>query len=163
MLYVGIQINIVQDIATIPALNWDACASAQGPFDPFTAHGFLLALEQSKSVGGGTGWQPYHLVAEQNGETLGVMPLYAKGIRKVKYFDHAWAGAYAEAGGQYYPKLLNAVPFTPATGHRLLAKTDMVKTALIKGAIQLTGDNGLSSFHINFCTRDEYALARPLD
>ncbi len=153
------QINIVQDIASLTPQDWDACARQSGPFDPFITHRFLLALEQSGSVGQGTGWQPCHLVAKLDGETLGVMPLYAKGHSQGEYiFDHAWAGAYAQAGGQYYPKLLNAVPFTPATGQRLLAKTDEIKTALIAGAIQLAQDNNLSSFHINFCTQPEYAL-----
>ena len=155
-----IQISVIGSIATIPAADWDACANPEGSaLDPFITHRFLLALEESGSVGEGSGWAPRHLTARLNGEIVGVMPLYAKGHSQGEYvFDHAWAGAYERAGGRYYPKLQCAVPFTPATGRRLLAKTDMAREALISAALQIASDNHVSSFHITFCTEEEFAL-----
>jgi len=100
-------------IAEIDPAVWDGL----GDGNPFTTHRFLLALEQSGSVGTGTGWQPLHLTAERDGQIVGAAPLYAKGHSQGEYiFDHAWAQAYTRAGGRYYPKLQAAVPFTPATG-----------------------------------------------
>lgn len=159
-----IEINILQGMSEIDAEVWDACACPDGvPLDPFTTHRFLLALEESGSVGGESGWQPYHLVAKLGEEVIGVMPLYAKGHSQGEYiFDHSWAHAYERAGGQYYPKLLAAVPFTPATGRRLLVRQEIAKSALIEGALQLTAENGLSSFNINFCTEDELAFGEHL-
>ncbi|MEM9196722.1 MAG: peptidogalycan biosysnthesis protein, partial [Pseudomonadota bacterium] len=112
-----IEIDVLEDLSQIDAAEWDACAcpeAASGrPFDPFTTHRFLRALEVSGSVGRRTGWQPRHLVAKLNGAVIGVMPLYAKGHSQGEYiFDHAWAHAYERAGGEYYPKLQAAAPFT---------------------------------------------------
>jgi len=150
-------IRVAGGIGEISAKEWDACADSTGPFDPFTSHRFLVALEQSGSVGPGTGWQPLHLVAEGPDGVTGVMPLYGKSHSQGEYiFDHAWAGAYERAGGKYYPKLLSAVPFTPATGPRLLAPEINTRDALVEAAVQLAKNNGLSSFHINFCTSSEF-------
>jgi len=154
-----IEVSVVGNIAAIPAVDWDACTDGK---DPFTTHRFLLALEESGSVGDGTGWAPRHLVARLNGEIIGVMPLYAKGHSRGEYvFDFAWASAYERAGGRYYPKLQCAVPFTPATGKRLLVKpehADIASGALITAAIQISEENHVSSFHITFCTQEEYNL-----
>ena len=91
------------------------------------------------------------------------MPLYAKGHSQGEYvFDHAWAGAYERAGGRYYPKLQSAVPFTPATGRRLLVRKDIAAQALVRAAIQISSENQVSSFHITFCTEDEYKLGPEL-
>jgi len=89
------------------------------------------------------------------------MPLYLKGNSQGEYvFDHSWADAYERAGGRYYPKLLGAVPFTPATGPRFLHApgTDAatVRQALIQGALGLTGQTGVSSLHVNFPTEAEW-------
>ncbi|MHA1127693.1 MAG: GNAT family N-acetyltransferase [Alphaproteobacteria bacterium] len=155
-----IEVSVVGSIDAISAVDWDGCTDGK---DPFTAHRFLLALEKSGSVGDGTGWAPRHLVARLDGEIIGVMPLYAKGHSQGEYvFDHAWANAYEHAGGRYYPKLQCAVPFTPATGRRLLATTDIARNALVQAAIQIASDNHVSSFHITFCTADEYALGPAL-
>ncbi|MCF6304228.1 MAG: GNAT family N-acetyltransferase [Rhodobacteraceae bacterium] len=154
-----IEVSILESIADIAAAEWDSCACPEPgpPIDPFTTHRFLLALEQSGSVGAGSGWQPRHLVAKRGEELLGVMPLYAKSHSQGEYiFDFSWADAYARAGGNYYPKLQSAVPFTPATGRRLLAPTDAGRAALLQGAIRIAKQNSLSSFHITFCTEDEF-------
>src|SRR6185312_10855622 len=90
--------------------------------NPFISHAFLLALEQASCVGGRTGWQPRHLLAEQaDGTLVGCAPCYVKAHSQGEYvFDHGWAEAFERAGGQYYPKLQVAVPFTPVPGPRLL-------------------------------------------
>ncbi len=121
-----IEVSVLDAIGELPAAEWDACAcpeAADGsrPVDPFTTHRFLDALETSRSVGPGTGWTPRHLVARSDGRAIAVMPLYAKAHSQGEYiFDHGWADAWERAGGRYYPKLQSAVPFTPATGRRLL-------------------------------------------
>lgn len=150
-----IEVSVIADIAEISATEWDSCASGQS--DPFTTHRFLLALEQSGSVGNRTGWTPRHLIARQANELIGVMPMYVKGHSQGEYvFDHAWAGAYERAGGQYYPRLQCAVPFTPVTGRRILATSDGARQALVNAALQIASSNNVSSFHITFCTKEEY-------
>jgi len=159
-----VEIRVHDSLSEIPASDWDACAcpeAADGgrPNDPFTTHRFLKALEDSRSVGPGTGWQPKYLTAYQEGRLIACAPLYAKGHSQGEYiFDHNWAHAYEQAGGRYYPKFQVAVPFTPATGRRLLTRPgwdEIGRAALVQGAIQLTESHGLSSLHITFCTEAE--------
>lgn len=156
-----IEIRVLAAVCDIAPAQWEALANPDGrrPIDPFTTHGFLAALEASGSVGPGTGWQPRHLVAFLEDVPIGAMPLYLKGHSQGEYvFDHGWADAYARAGGNYYPKLQAAVPFTPATGRRFLVHANHPETgqaALIEGAIRLAAQNGLSSFHVTFCTKEE--------
>ena len=159
-----IEIDVLATLDAVPAGDWDACAcpeAADGgrPLDPFTTHRFLKALEDSGSVGAGTGWQPRHLVARQDGQAIACTPLYAKGHSQGEYiFDHNWAHAYERAGGRYYPKLQIAVPFTPATGRRFLTRPGYAApgmAALIQGAVQLASENRLSSIHATFCTDEE--------
>ncbi len=159
-----IEITAAGSLADIPAADWDACAcpeAADGsrPEDPFTTHRFLRALEVSRSVGTGTGWQPRHLTAAMDGQIIAAAPMYAKGHSQGEYiFDHSWAHAYERAGGRYYPKLQIAVPFTPATGRRLLTRPgleEMGQAALVQGAVQVASENRLSSVHITFCTAAE--------
>ena len=151
-----IEIRILNSLADIPAKDWNACA---GTTAPFTSYRFLRALEDSGSVGAGTGWQPRHLTAYLEGELIAAAPCYVKSHSQGEYvFDHSWADAYMRAGGRYYPKLQIAVPFTPVTGRRLLVRdgfTEVGKAALIQGAVQLAAENGLSSLHITFCTEVE--------
>ena len=162
-----IEITAHPTINAIDPVDWDACACpevADGgrPRDPFTTHRFLKALEDSRSVGAGTGWQPRYLSAVQDGQVIAVAPLYAKGHSQGEYiFDHNWAHAYENAGGRYYPKLQIAVPFTPATGRRFLTRPGHEVTgmsALVQGAVQIAAENRLSSVHATFCTEGE-ALA----
>lgn len=155
------EISVLAGMSEISATDWDAIAAPTGqrPSDPFTTHRFLKALEDSGSVGAGTGWTPRHLVVRQHGEIIALMALYAKGHSQGEYvFDHSWAHAFERAGGRYYPKLQAAVPFTPATGPRFLtAQGHRVagRSALVQGAVQLAVENELSSFHVTFCTQDE--------
>ena len=110
-------------------------------YNPFISHEFLSSLESSQSVGGRTGWQPQHLLAEDTDGTLvGAVPCYLKSHSRGEYvFDRGWAEAYERAGGSYYPKLQVSVPFTPATGRRLLVRpapsADAVREALMAGLI----------------------------
>ncbi len=156
-----IEITVLGGLADIGADEWDACAApgAGIPEDPFTTHRFLAALEASGSVGPGTGWMPRHLVARQGGAVIAIMPLYAKSHSQGEYiFDHNWAHAFQRAGGSYYPKLQAAVPFTPATGRRFLARPGheaVGRAALVEGAVQLATQHGLSSLHVTFCTEEE--------
>ena len=163
-----VEIRVVTGMAEIPARDWDACAAPETAdggraLYPFLTHRFLLALEESGSATRRSGWAPHHLVATVDGELAGVMPFYLKSHSQGEYvFDHAWAHAFERAGGDYYPKLQCAVPFTPATGPRLLVRPDgpvpaeTARAALIQGAIQLAGRHGVSSVHITFCTDEEW-------
>lgn len=156
-----ISIDVLTSLSQIAAEDWDACACPEPgrPRDPFTTYRFLHALEQSGSVGQGSGWQPRYLVARIDEEVIACAPMFAKGHSQGEYiFDHNWAHAYENAGGAYYPKLQIAAPFTPATGRRFLTKPGHDATgisALIQGAVQLAADNDLSSLHVTFCTEDE--------
>ncbi len=150
----AIEITLTPAIADIPAAEWDAAGAGA---NPFTTHRFLAALEGSGSVGAGTGWTPAHLVARRGGQVVGVAPSYVKTHSQGEYvFDHAWADAWARAGGDYYPKLQCAVPFTPATGPRLIAPDRAVRAALLGALRQVAEGNDLSSAHVTFCT----AIAR---
>ncbi|ARE40289.1 hypothetical protein RGUI_2148 [Rhodovulum sp. P5] len=160
----AVEIEVLTSLSQIGAADWDACAcpeAAHGgrPEDPFTTYRFLMALEDSGSVGPGTGWTPKYLVARRMGAVIGVAPLYQKTHSQGEYvFDHNWAHAYERAGGRYYPKLQIAVPFTPATGRRFLVRPDKAElgqAALVQGAVQLAAQGGASSVHITFCTEEE--------
>ncbi|MCB4454921.1 GNAT family N-acetyltransferase [Leisingera sp. McT4-56] len=166
-----IEVRVLASLSQITADAWDACAcpeAADGgrPLDPFTTYRFLSALEDSGSVGPGTGWQPQYLTAYQEGRLIACAPLYAKGHSQGEYiFDHNWAHAYEQAGGHYYPKLQIAVPFTPATGRRFLVRPGydgIGHSALLQGAVQLAANNNLSSLHITFCTQDEARMGEEM-
>ncbi len=158
-----IGLRVVDSLAAVDADQWDACALAPGSAgNPFLSHRFLKALEDSKSVGRRTGWQPQYLLAESDDGTLqGAAPVYVKSHSQGEYvFDHGWAQALERAGGRYYPKLQVAVPFTPVPGPRLFARpgvlADAVRDALIDMLAKIAGDNNISSVHATFCTEDEW-------
>ncbi len=159
-----ITITMHRSVAEIGAVDWDSCACPEAvdgtrPLNPFSTYRFLQALEQSGSVGAGTGWEPRPISARLEGKIIAVAPLYVKSHSQGEYvFDHGWANAYENAGGAYYPKLQIAVPFTPVSGPRLLCRPGHEATgqsALVQGAVQLAAENGLSSLHITFCTEAE--------
>ena len=157
----AIQISTHHKLSDIGQADWDACACPEvgRPVDPFTTYRFLQALEESGSVGTGSGWQPQYLRAERGGEVIAVAPLFAKHHSQGEYiFDHNWAHAWERAGGRYYPKLQIAVPFTPATGRRILCRPGEEvagMAGIIQGAVQIASDNDLSSLHVTFCTETE--------
>lgn len=143
----------VSRLANIAPEAWDAIANPHdAEYDPFLSWNFLDALETSGSASEETGWAPRHLIVEDEaGQIRAGMPLYVKTHSQGEYvFDHAWADAYERAGGQYYPKLLTAVPFTPATGRRLLSPEPEWQRALLAGAVQAAQQWQISSWHINF-------------
>jgi hypothetical protein len=173
-----LRIRVVDGLDAVSVAAWDACANpnARGGegsarvlddlvdncgLNPFTSHAFLSALEDSKSVGPRTGWQPRHLLAERaDGALLAVAPCYVKSHSRGEYvFDRGWAEAYERAGGAYYPKLQVAVPFTPATGRRLLVAPSphaaAIRQALGRGLIQLCRHDDVSGVHVTFATEAE--------
>ena len=147
-------------ISDIGAADWDRCA---GPDNPFISHAFLSALEESGSVGNdATGWLPQHVaLRDEAGRLLACAPAYIKLHSQGEYvFDHGWADAFERAGGRYYPKLQVCVPFTPATGPRLLVSpgedSDRLRPALVTALVQLCEEAELSSLHVTFPTEAEY-------
>jgi uncharacterized protein len=157
------KVEVVAKIADIPAEAWDACANPDmATFNPFITHGFLRALEEAGTVGGRTGWTPRHLVLRTlSKEIAGCAPAYLKAHSQGEYvFDHSWAEAFMRAGGNYYPKLQVAVPFTPAPGRRLLVRPGpaaLDHEGLLAGAIrQFAEGNRLSGAHITFLSEDQW-------
>jgi uncharacterized protein len=181
---IELSLRVVNCIGEVDAAAWDACAnpgsrdqgdagtcrpnSRQSTFEtdynPFVSHDFLSALELSESVRGRVGWQPMHLLAEDaTGALLGVVPCYVKSHSRGEYvFDHGWAEAYERAGGNYYPKLQVSVPFTPATGPRLLVRpgpqAQALRTALADALVDICRRSHASSVHVTFPTEPEWNL-----
>ena len=159
-------IRLLPSVGTVPAEAWDALTThALIPgANPFTSHAFLTALEDSHSVGasehGATGWQPAPLTLHAPDDTLlAALPAYIKTHSQGEYvFDHAWADAWHRAGGDYYPKLQIAVPFTPATGPRILTRDPAHAPLLLRAAEQVCQDAGLSSAHATFIAPDQVPL-----
>jgi predicted N-acyltransferase len=152
-----IQLDILSSISGVAPDAWDALA---GDDDPFLEHAFLNALEQSDSVGPDAGCVPRLVIARDGARLLGAVPLYLKTNSYGEFiFDWAWADAAQRGGIRYYPKLVAAVPFTPATGHRLLiapgADAALVTRQLLAGVDQVATDERASSVHFLFCTEDE--------
>ena len=153
-----ISVQVLTKISDIPAVDWDVCA---GNENPFVSHAFLNALEQSGSVSDRNGWLPQHLMIEdENGQVAACMPIYLKNHSYGEYiFDWSWADAYERAGGKYYPKLQTAVPFTPATGPRMLVRDgapERYYDVLIAGMIQLARQHNVSSLHVTFPLESEW-------
>jgi uncharacterized protein len=175
-----LRIVAVNKIAEADAAAWDACANPAADqhvegvddaapssdqeiaYNPFLSHAFLAALETSKSVGGQSGWHVQHvLVHAADGTLLAAAPCYLKSHSRGEYvFDQGWAEAYAQAGGSYYPKLQVAVPFTPASGRRLLVRpgpnADEIRKALTGGLVELCRIDGASGVHVTFATEPEF-------
>src|SRR3984957_20471867 len=182
-----ITLEAVSSISQIPAEDWNACAnpapdihslngldtlasssattkscaSSASGYNPFVSHEFFSALEASGSACARTGWGPRHLLARVDGATAGIVPCYLKSHSQGEYvFDRGWADAYERAGGRYYPKLQASVPFTPATGPRLLIRGDadreQIGSALASGLIALCGVSKASSAHVTFAREAEW-------
>lgn len=151
-----IEARVGTAVGDLPAAEWDALAGG----NPFVSHAFLTALEDSGSVGPGTGWSPAPItIADGEGRLIAALPAYLKTHSQGEYvFDHAWADAWHRAGGHYYPKLQIAAPFTPATGPRLLLADEALAMPLLKAAEQVCTDNDLSSAHATFIAPDQLPL-----
>ena len=156
-----LEAHILTSLGDVAADAWDACVPGQ---HPFVRHAFLSALEESGSATAETGWLGQHVVLKDGGGTvIGAVPMYLKNHSHGEYvFDHGWADAYTRAGGRYYPKLQASVPFTPATGNRLLAasgpEADTHRRALALAVAELARQENLSSAHITFMQKDEWDL-----
>lgn len=181
-----IALEAVSSVSQIPAEDWDACANPAGPpdvrevpaspgtkgrsragsntaFNPFVSHAFFSAVEASGSASPRTGWAPRHLLARLDGEIAGIVPCYLKSHSQGEYvFDRGWAEAYQRAGGRYYPKLQASVPFTPATGPRLLirdgADRERIGSALASGLVGLCDATEASSVHVTFAREPEWKV-----
>jgi predicted N-acyltransferase len=174
-----ITLEAVPSVGDISPTDWDACANPQARpvndldalvpegsagsscadlkpyYNPFVSHAFFLAAEDSGSAIARTGWLPRHLIAKMDDKIVGVVPCYLKSHSQGEYvFDRGWADAYERAGGRYYPKLQASVPFTPATGPRLLIRDGVdreeIGSALASGLVALCGVSKASSAHVTF-------------
>jgi predicted N-acyltransferase len=144
-------IRVHDDPAAIDAARWNALLAAQPSPTPFLRHEYLAALHASGSAVPATGWAPRFVTVERGGDLVGACALYMKGHSYGEYvFDWAWADAYRRAGLPYYPKLLAAVPFTPVSGTRLLARDDAVRDVLVHTLSALATSLKLSSAHVLF-------------
>jgi predicted N-acyltransferase len=151
-------LRVVERLKDVPQAAWDACAGTE---NPFVCYAFLEALEASGSATARTGWLPQHLLLEdQAGRLLGAVPMYLKSHSYGEYvFDHGWASALERAGGSYYPKLQVAVPFTPATGPRLLLHPEAgpeTAALLIGSMVEVARRRKVSSLHVTFPTEGEW-------
>jgi uncharacterized protein len=154
----GRRARLLAGIGEVPAPAWDALFPAAYPF---TRHDFLEALERHGCVGGGTGWEPCHLVIEDHGGLAAAMPLYRKRHSYGEFvFDFAWAEASHRLGVAYYPKLACAVPFTPVAGPRLGSRTAGDRAALLAQVTSLLGTDGCTSAHLLFLEDTEAGAAR---
>jgi predicted N-acyltransferase len=184
-----LRLRVVPAIGEVSAAAWDACAnpamdgaleencrvagngsqaaqpkSQKEIYNPFISFDFLHSLEASGSATARAGWQPQHLIAESaDGRVIGAVPCYLKSHSRGEYvFDRGWAEAYERAGGQYYPKLQVSVPFTPATGRRLLvapgAQADTTRQGLVAGLKELCRRHQASGVHVTFATEPEWHL-----
>ena len=171
-----VTLEAVPSVSEISAADWDACANPAGAsptpalsfdarsktaYNPFVSHAFFSALEASGSACARTGWGPRHLLARIDGEIAGIVPCYLKSHSQGEYvFDRGWADAYERAGGRYYPKLQSSVPFTPATGPRLLIRNDFdrdeIGSALASGLMALCEMTKASSAHVTFAREAEW-------
>ena len=177
-------VRVATSLKAVPTGAWNACANPHALADataapampsddpardrdnPFVSHEFLMALEDSRCIGGRTGWSPaYLLVEDEAGRLLAATPSFLKSHSQGEYvFDHGWADAYERAGGRYYPKLQVAAPFTPATGPRLLVadtpRSDEARAALIGGLEALRGQTQASSVHVTFAQEPDIAALK---
>jgi predicted N-acyltransferase len=174
-----LRLRVISALSEVGPKAWDDCAnfglqnslqsspetaevnSSIAAHNPFISYAFLHALEASGSATARTGWQPQHIVAEgPDGGVVGAVPCYLKSHSRGEYvFDRGWAEAYERAGGSYYPKLQVSVPFTPATGRRLLVPpspdADRVRNGLIAGVVELCRRHQASSVHFTFLPQEE--------
>ena len=165
--------RILNAIDAIDGAAWNRCANPAGvEYNPFLDHRFLAALEQSGSVSAETGWQPFHVVLSEGdggvNDAIGAVPMYLKSHSHGEYvFDAGWAQAFYHAGGRYYPKLQVSVPFTPATGRRLLVPDAVedpveVENMLLGATVQVARQLEVSSVHFTFMPESQWRRAGEL-
>ncbi len=157
---IPLRIEVCEQIDEIAALQWNGLVRDS---HPFLKHEFLSALERHNCVGPTFGWLPKHLVAWRGEALVAAMPLYLKHNSYGEFvFDHAWADAYRRHGMSYYPKLVSAIPYTPATGERVMTAAglslDQILPQFYQRAVELTAELGASSLHLLFVSETESRL-----
>lgn len=158
-----VTIRVVRSFKEIASAEWGELTGASRSlpgYNPFTSHAFLSSVEESGSATAATGWMGHHLLLEEEGRLIGAVPAYLKSHSQGEYvFDHGWADAFHRAGGRYYPKLQASIPFTPATGPRLLVRrgedVNRVQALLAQGLQQVARELGSSSAHVTFLPQGE--------
>jgi predicted N-acyltransferase len=169
-----LSIRIERSFTAISPESWSALSGASRSsttiaYNPFVSHAFLSSLEESGSATAETGWLGHHMLLEtEDGRLVGALPGYLKNHSRGEYvFDHGWADAFERAGGRYYPKLQCSIPFTPATGPRLLVAEDYprlaVQDAMAESLKEVVRRLGVSSAHITFVPDDEMAVLESED
>ena len=157
----SVTVRVDTPLSAIEALEWDALRDDD---DPFTSYAYLSSLEDSRQIGPDLRWIPHHVtVRDASKRLIGAMPLYRKHDSWGEFvFDFAWANAYNQVGGHYYPKLVTAVPYTPVGGRRLFIAKDVDYTAVARAMIETTLDftraTDASSWHVQFCHPEERTL-----
>ncbi len=158
------QTRIIDSLGQISEKDWnDCCYNNVTGHNPFLSHQFLMALEESGCATAERGWRAQHILIFKGHLLVGVLPLYLKSHSQGEYvFDQAWANAYHHAGGDYYPKLQSAIPFTPVTASKLNVRPGEnaadIQNHIIEAAISLTQSRALSSLHITFAEKPEWPL-----
>ena len=150
----SVSLSIIDTLRSIPAQSWDRLVGRR----PLLSHAFLHALHETGCAAPKSGWAARYLIATRGEELVGAMPLYLKAHSYGEYvFDWAWADAYRRHGRRYYPKLVAAIPFTPATGPRLISDDPVIRARLLEAALAFVAKEKLSSLHILFPEADEAA------
>ncbi|MGM8849602.1 GNAT family N-acetyltransferase [Salinicola halophyticus] len=148
-----LRVENIGSLANTSAARWNGVV---GDRYPFLRYEFLAALEACGCADTATGWEPDHLMVVDGERAVAVLPRYAKHHSRGEYvFDWAWADAWERAGGDYYPKSLSAIPFTPATGPRLAIAEDADRRAVIAALGAVIRESGLQSWHLLFADSDE--------
>ncbi len=159
-----LQVKVLRGMHEVAREQWDALV---GDGSPFLEWGWLASMEEARCTTARTGWQPQHLTVWDKSKLIAACPLYLKGHSMGEFvFDYSWADAAERAGISYYPKMLVAAPFTPATGVRLLTAPDADRPTLVRVLGQtlqeVCRENEFSSVHVNFCLEDEAAILEDL-
>ena len=154
-----VKIEVVSRLSDVPSADWN---NGVDPNDPFTEHAFLSLLEEAGCVGRQSGWMPMHLLVRKDGVAVGRAPLYLKNNSYGEYiFDWGWADAAHRAGIPYYPKLVSAVPFTPATGRRLLTDSPETRRLLLEAMLEVMNSTNAHSLHLLFTQQGEREALAP--
>ncbi|MBX5102488.1 GNAT family N-acetyltransferase [Rhizobium lentis] len=164
-----LSIRVERSFTAISPESWSRLSGASKAcstlaYNPFVSHAFLSSLEESGSATAETGWLGHHLLLETGrGELIGALPGYLKSHSQGEYvFDHGWADAFERAGGRYYPKLQCSIPFTPATGPRLLVAEGLqrlpIQSAIAESLKEVVRRLGISSAHVTFVPDDEIGV-----
>ena len=164
-----LSIRVERSFTAISPESWSRLSGASKTcstlaYNPFVSHAFLSSLEESGSADADTGWLGHHLLLETDrGELVGALPGYLKNHSQGEYvFDHGWADAFERAGGRYYPKLQCSIPFTPATGPRLLVAQGLqrlpIQSAIAESLKEVVRRLGVSSAHITFVPDEEIGV-----